>query len=296
MDSKRKLMVYISFLLHEDLHTRARKLLNIYYFTEGETAIQYSDAPQSLCLTFWSSGNSAGIEAMQQMGGRRWTRCQFWLRLKGKIIYWREAELYRKSHTAMDYLHTLNISPNDQTQQYTLLTELLYLTPASILASNDLLKSVFTNLRVQQTSMRLLIEYLNYFQENKGEKAPLLSRTNIYRVELSRAAGLPQDRVKHYLFQFFCKLFIWEITYPWDFHVDFCLGHKLWVNLRCIQSHASWRPFVRPEGNSVLFHCVLRRKHAVRNCKGFGERTGSFENSSCASNKKENPECHNNSQ
>lgn len=56
-----------------------------------------------------------------------------------------------------------------QTEQYTLLTEPLYLTPASILMFNDLPESVFIDLLVQQ-SMHLLIEHLNYFQEEKEKK------------------------------------------------------------------------------------------------------------------------------
>lgn len=114
-----------------------------------------------------------------------------------------------------------------QTQQYFPLTKLLYLTSTYILVVTDLgspYKSVFTDLLMQQTvhgSVNITSELL----EKKAKKTPLPPHTNIYRVELSRAAGLPQDRVSRYLFQRFCKLFIWEITYPWNFHTDFCLGH-----------------------------------------------------------------------
>lgn len=184
------------------------------------------------------------------------------------------------------------------TRQYIPLTKLLYLTPMYILVLNDLCssyKSVFTDLVIQQTvheSVNIISELL---LGKKGRKTPLLPHTNIYSIELSRAAGLPQDTLSRYLFQCFCKLFIWEITYTWNFHMDFCLGHQFVVNLLCIQSHVSWRPLVWPEGNSVLFHCALRRNHAMKNHKGFGAKTDSFENSSCVSNKKENPECHKNS-
>jgi len=85
---------------------------------EGKTDMQYSEAPESLCLTLRRISNSVGIGAIQQMEGRSWAGCQFWLRLKGKIICWRESELYRKLYNAMDYLHTQNIIPIDRIQLY----------------------------------------------------------------------------------------------------------------------------------------------------------------------------------
>lgn len=172
------------------------------------------------------------------------------------------------------------------TQQPSPSTKLPYPTPMYIPVLNNLLspyKTIFINLLVQQ-SMDLLIKHMNCLKKQKAK--------NIYRVELCRAAGLPRDRAKCYLFQAFSKLVTWEITYLWNSHMDLC-----WVNPGCSQSQVPGKPLGwLPQGSSAPCLCALHSNQTEMNHKELGERMDSFENPPCVSNKKENPDCHKNPQ